>query len=285
MLGANVLIIISNALPKLDGNNKKIAEYVLAHVNEITNSTIAQVAQAINVSESSIIRFCKHIGFRGFPELKMNILQQRATSGSSHFEDMKLDLNTKDPYTITNKVFDNIIQHILITKRMLVAEDITRVIDKLATCDKALFFAVGSSSFITNDAAYRFMRVGFPASSVTDPHSMLLSANSLTENSLAFAISHTGRSKETLEAVKVAKAKKALTVGVSNVRNSPLTKLCDISLIASDISQNFLKEAMTSRLALIALLDSLFTSLMICYYEKYNEKIASMHSTLEKARL
>ncbi len=285
MLGANVLIIINNALPKLDGNNKKIAQYILSHVEAISSSTVAQIAQEINVSESSVIRFCKHLGFKGFPELKMNILQQAATSGSSHFEDMKHDLNTKDPYKITNKVFDNIIQHILITKRMLVAEDITKVIDKLAVCDKALFFAVGSSSFITNDAAYRFMRVGFPASSVTDPHSMLLSANTLTENSIAFAISHTGRSKETIEAVKVAKAKKALTIGVTNVRSSPLTKLCDISLIASDISQNFLKEAMTSRLALIALLDSLFTSLMICYHEKYQDRIDSMHDTLEKARL
>lgn len=281
---SSLFLMIKNLYNSLKGNDHIIAEYILNNYSTLSNSSISQFASLVGTSEAAVIRFCKRLGLSGYAELKVRMIEDKS-NGKNNFEDMTLDLNCTDPGQIVNKIFDNAIQHILITKKLIKSNEIEKVVNLMVNCDKTIFFAVGTSASIVQDAAYRFMRVGFSAQSATDPHIMLFSANNLTEKSIAFAVSHTGRSRETIESMKLAKSKGATTVCITSSRNSPLTKCCDISLVTSNMSQNFMQEAMTSRLAHIALLDGIFTALMLCHYPDYKNKIDSVHHILENARV
>ncbi len=284
MLEVDACVIIRNVLPTLKQNNKIIAEYILENNKDLARLSIGELSKRIGVSEAAIIRFCKAIGMQGYQELKINTLQSQAAS-TTEFEDMSIDINEKDPYAIATKIFDNAISNLIISKKLINGSEFTSVIERLKNCDKAIFLAVGTSAFIAEDASYRFMRVGFQTSSAVDPHIMLFSANNLTENSVAIAISHTGKSKETIEALKMAKSKNAFTVVITSSRNSPITKHCDVALVTTESKENILKEAMASRLSHVALLDSIFTTLMLCSDIDYNNKINSIHEILKNARV
>jgi DNA-binding MurR/RpiR family transcriptional regulator len=119
---------------------------------------------------------------------------------------------------------------------------------------------VGTSAPLTQDAAYRFSAIGARAESYADIHVQLLQARLLGPTGVCIAVSHTGSTRETLEAVRAAKASGATTAAVTSFARSPLTELVDHVILAGTREVSFRLEAMASRLAHLALLDALLVS-------------------------
>src|SRR5215831_9097184 len=71
-------------LPSLQPSMRQVAEQVLADTSATASLTVTELAIASGVSEATVIRFCKAIGFVGYPQLRLALA---AESGRAHGAD------------------------------------------------------------------------------------------------------------------------------------------------------------------------------------------------------
>lgn len=277
----NSLANIKSLYPSLFEVEKKIADFILGQPDEIIYMTVAQISDKIRVADSSIIRFCQKLGFDGFTQLKINV----AKNIKKYEEPIPSDIKTKDdPTTVTKKVFASSAQALKDTLEVLDMNELSKAVEAISTAKRLEFYGVGTSAALAQDAYYRFMRIGYPAYFATDPFISSVSASMLDNECVSFGISHSGRTIDTIEALKIAKSKGATTVCITSFVESPITQIADIRLITATGETRFKKEATASRIAQIALLDSLHACAVLEKYDRSVSKMQEVSKILDEMR-
>lgn len=272
---------IKSLYPTLSQVEKRIADFILDRPEDIIHMTVAQVSQDIGVADSSIVRFCQKVGFDGFTQLKINI----AKNLKKYEEPIPTGIELgDDPRTITTKIFASSSEALKDTLEILDVDEFNKALEAIVNAKRIEFYGVGTSAFIAEDAYYRFMRIGYPAFVATDPHIASVSASMLDSEGVAVGISHSGRTIDTIDSLKMARGKKAKTICITSFIESPITKVSDICLFTSSGETRFMKEAIASRIAQIALLDSLYTCAVLRQYERAVTKIQEVSNILEQKR-
>ncbi len=278
----NPYLLLKSLYPNMHRVEKKIADFILSNKNDVISMTIAQIAKQCDIAESSIVRFSKTLGYSGFSEFKLNLASHSSHWDTKIFENINPDDSTT---SIINKVFTVNIATLQNTLNMLNAKLVDQAIEAIDRSNKIIFFGIGSSAPIANDFYYRFMRIGLPAHVATDPHIGILSSSLLDENSVAIAISHKGRSVETVETLRIAKEKKATTICITSFLNSPMTEYADIVLCASSTETEILNEAISSRIAHITILDCIYSGIALKRKDTTLPHIKNMHKLLDQHRI
>lgn len=253
--GLRALSIIKKNFSSMSETEKKIGAYLLEHSQSSVYMTTKMLASAVGVSEGSIINFSTKLGFSGFSDLKINLAQQVGPEADFIFDNVTQE---DSPKFALKKMIDNMASTMQATYDAISNQELSAIAELLInTKGRIEIYGVGSSSMIANDVYYRLMRIGLPAYAVTDPHISAVSASMLTPECVAIGISYSGRTIETLDTMKHAKARGAKTVCVTNYASSPLARMCDYSLIVVSKEAQVHKEAVTARLAQLLVFDSI----------------------------
>ena len=271
----NGLNTIRGLYPDLSETEQVIADYVLHHTDSVIHTTVAQLAKQVGVADSSVINFCKRVGFSGYTELKINLARNLSAPEMLPPGDVSPQ---DDCATILGKVFASSIQALRDSIGMLDNHEVEQAVQALDDAQRVEFYGVGTSAPIALDAYTRFMRIGLNVAAVTDPHVMRVSSGLLVPGSVAVGISHTGRTIDTVTALRNARMRGATTICISSFLNSPITKHADIRLITSTVETMVVREAVVSRIAHIALLDGLYTCLVA---RRHDTAIRQLEATRE----
>lgn len=277
----NCLVEIRCLYPAMHAAEKKIADFILKSPEITVNMTVSKLSKRIDVADSSIVRFCQKLGFNGFTQLKLSIAKNLKKTDELILEDINM---TDSSYEVASKVFSSSIQALMDSLKLLDKDEFDRAVDFLINAKKIEFYGVGTSATIAMDAYYRLMRIGLPTYVAIDPHISRISASMLDDSSVAVGISHTGRTKDTCQAIQIAKEKGAKTICITSFIQSPIYDICDVKLVTSTSETRFLREAVSSRIAQIALLDSLYTCVAIKKYDTVVEKTVNMAEILNEMR-
>lgn len=281
MKNINCLTDIKKRLPSLHKVEKKIAGFILSQPENVIHMSVSEIAKTIGVASSSVIRFCQIIGFQGLKQLKINLAR------NLHHENLPMEqaINADDsPYTITSKVFTSSIFALQDTLEILDKKSIDRAVATLVKAKKIEFYGIGSSAPIAMDAYYRFMRIGLPAYAATDPHIARISASKMNRKDVAIGISHTGRTCDTYQALKIAKKQNATTICITSFLDNPILDISDIKFVITSSETRLNKEAVSSRIAHIALLDSLCACIISNQGETSLTHTKKMEILLEQTR-
>jgi DNA-binding MurR/RpiR family transcriptional regulator len=274
-------ILIKNLYPSLHNVEKKIADYILFNPKEVTGMTIAQFAATVKSSESSIVRFCQMLSFKGFSQLKINLACHLTPDINLMCEDV---CRTDSNETIVDKVFASGIRVLEDTRKFIKTSDFNKVIDVMYRANKIEFYGVYTSAVIARDAHNRLRRIGFPVHAITDPYEARISASMLEKGSVAVGISHTGRTKDTIDILKMAKASGADTIAITSTLKSPIVEVADVSLVICSDEQQIFREAVSSRLAHIVLLDAICVCLGNLKYDETSERIKENTNIINEMR-
>ena len=265
MNNSNPLLVIKSMYPSFHRAEKQLAYFVLNNPEKIITLSVNQIAARTKIACSSVIRFCKVIGYSGLKELKINIAKNINSEQNMIFEDIKIgDRGDK----IMAKVFDSTINTLADTLKAINKNSFAKAVSLIANAKRIEFYGVGTSATIAIDAYYRFMRIGFPAFAATDPHISRISASKLNANSVAIGISHTGRTKDTFETLNIAKKQGANIISITTFQNNAITKISDVQLVVSSTETKVMKESISSRIAQIAIIDSLYVAVALNKYSK-----------------
>lgn len=273
MGGENILNQIQKFYLSMSEVERRIADYILKHPQKTVNMTMRNLAQETGVSQGSIANFSLRLGFSGYSQLKIQIAQSLSTHNDLIFNNVGEEDSVKDTM---KKVMDNAVSAFQATYAVNSREDFERAADLLMGAKRKIdLYGLASSSVLALDAYYRMMRLGLPAVAVTDSMICQISASMLDKECLAMAFSYTGRTDDLLKAMQAAKKRGAKTICITSYADSPLARLCDITLIAASKEREIQNISMTSRMVQLLLLDSL------CAYIDFQKKEFTIRKRLE----
>ena len=249
-----LLRLIERNFSDLRKSEKKVASFAMDRSNELSQLKMAEAAEAIGVSEPSINRFCKALGFSGFSEFINTLARQLAAD--DYFE--VYEINDDDSiFDLTEKVFETTISEILNIQSQLSQDLLEEAIEALANAKRVEFYAFGGSVPVAMDAQHKFFRLKIPSSCISDPHIQFMSANSLNKNDVVVAISHSGTTAALVESIKTVKKSGVTVIGIMP-KGSPVSKICDIPLEVNAGSDSArISKPLTSRLGYMAIIDVL----------------------------
>ncbi len=227
---------MSNFIQHLQANysnlrksEKKIADYLQQHAQERLDFSITELARRLEVSESTISRFCKVIGLRGFQDLKLSMAASLNTV--AEFKNIPPAIHEGDATPeIGRKLSESLSGSISKTQQSLNVEDMDKAIDAIARASQIYLYGIGGSAVIAHAAHHLFTKAGLNCVVYTDGYMQTVSASMIKPEMVALGVSNTGVTKHVVDAVRIAVKNGAITIGMTSDRESALAKASKICL-------------------------------------------------------
>ena len=256
--GANSLARIRSAMPGLPESEAHVARWVLKESDKVVYLSMARIAEACNVSDTTVLRFCRSVGFHGFTDLKISIARDLASPTQLIHDDV---LEDDQPMMVARKVFSSNIQALYDTLEVLDEGALNQAVDLLARSNRILIIGVGTSGPIVQDMHNRLFRLGLNCSAETDSYLQLMKTALLGPGDVVVAISQSGSSQDPVLTLKEAKNRGVGTICISGNERSPLTEYADVTLLS--VSSERSSEAIASRIAQSTIVDTLYICLSL----------------------
>jgi RpiR family transcriptional regulator, carbohydrate utilization regulator len=271
---------INAAMSRLRDSEKKIVEFIEKNQEEIIHLSITEVAERSETSESSVVRLCKRLGYKGFQDLKIHLAKEVIAPEKQINEVIE---KGDTVVQIKKKVFQSNIQALYDSIEVCSDEQIQKAVDAIANARLIEFYGTGGSGTVALDAQHKLLKLGVKSFASIDSTLQAMSASVLTEEDVVIGISHTGSNMEVLHALKLAKDVGAKIICITNISKSPITKISDIVLQTASKETLFRTDAISSRIAQLTIIDILVAAVANQQYELYfNNLQRTRKSTIEK---
>lgn len=278
----NILIRLREAKATMTPVEKLAAEYVETHLLTVPSLSVKQLAKASNTSEASIIRFYKTLGYRGYREFVLS-LSSALGSMEDDSPNEYTDIRPGDCLdTIISNVSHNNCQSIEDTLSVLNKAEVARAVEILCKAPRIDFYGVGASGLVCQDAQQKFMRINKRCAAYVDSHSQMTAAALLGPEDVAVIFSNSGNTIEILDTLALTKSSGATTIAITRYSKSELAKESDIVLHISTPEITFRSGAMGSRIAMLNIVDILFSGVASAEYKSVKGCLARTHDALAR---
>ena len=251
---------ISEQLDSLSAAERKVAEAALAEPKWFVHAAVAEIALRAGVSQPTVIRFCRTLGYKGLPEFKLALSASISQSGLPY---VHAELNTDDDMgNVMEKVLGNTAAALLGARRSLKESELENAVSWLASARRIEFYGVGNLGIVAQDAQHKFFRFGISAVAYSDAHIQLMAAAVLAPQDVLVAVSNSGSSIEILDAAGIAKKNGARLIAITHP-DSPLAHIADCVLATAVQEDANLYTPMVSRLLQLAVVDILAIGLAL----------------------
>ncbi|WP_142967346.1 MurR/RpiR family transcriptional regulator [Enterococcus casseliflavus] len=278
----SIRLQIKTLYKDLSLKDQAIADYILENPSKVSHSSISDLSNELGIADSTFFQFTKKLGYNGFKDFKMAMLmQENDFSAISIHENIQ---KSDNELTMAQKVFDSNMTTLTDTKNLLKEEDLKLAAAMINQSKRLFFFGVGGSEIVATDAYHKFLRSPITVFHSSDYHIQLMEASLLTPDDCGIFISHTGKSRETIELAQVAKNNGAKIIVITSHAASPLAKLGDVVFISISEETEFRSEALASRIAQLSIMDSLYVILMFINRDKAQQSIAKIRRSISKIK-
>jgi len=260
--GTDILVTIRALLPNLAPVEQRVAQQVMRDPFGTAMQSISELARSCDTSGTTVVRFCRALGLRGYPDLRIALAASAAHARSDLVAEPSHDiLPGDDPLRIAQKIGHADAKAVTDTVSNLDIGTLVEVVEVLADARRIDIYGVGASGYVALDLQQKLQRIGKPAFAWPDPHMAITSAALLGPADAAVALSHTGTTVDTIDALREAASHGAATVAITNFPRSPITLPARFVLTTAARETAFRSGAMTSRIAQLTVVDCLFVVL------------------------
>lgn len=242
----------------LTASELKVVEQLEKHEKPFLLS-MNELSRLSEVSEPSVVRLYKKLGYASYQELKVALAQEHAnnypTIGPSRGEILEKDLSD----VVFDKISEQLSTAMTMTREKLNIEQMEVAVQQISNAERLYFFGQGLSGTIAEDGAHKFMRIGKTTLSVKDPHYQAIYANHMNKGDVVIAISHSGETVNIIEVVDMSKKNGALVIIITSNPDTTLAQMADILLLTQAQETEKRSDAMISRMVQLAFIDTLYT--------------------------
>ncbi|WP_338415707.1 SIS domain-containing protein [uncultured Sphaerotilus sp.] len=254
---------IRASLPALSPAEQRVGKLVLADARSFASLPVAELAERSHVSKPTVVRFCRSIGYDGLADFKLKLAG--TVNEGVPFVHRSVDEDDK-PADLVVKVIDNAVSALLKYRNDATAHAFDRAIEALTEAARKKrrieFYGVGNSGIVAHDAEHKFFRLGVNAVAYNDAHVQVMAATMVGPGDCVVVISNSGRSRDLLDALEIARRKGATTI-VITASGSPLAHQAQI-LLSVDHPEDYDRYSpMVSRLLHLTVIDILTTGVAL----------------------
>lgn len=270
MVGESCKEKIHGRMHLLTNTEAKVAAYVLEHYEKVLSLNITELAECAGVSDASVVRFCRSVGYKGYQDFKVNAARD-VLPPEKHFNPC-LEKGD-DVRTICKKIFTsevNVLNHTLAGIDISVLEEAAKQISREK---KLVLFGTGGSLLVAKDAQHKFMKIGVCPMVYDDMDLQLMTSSLMSEGEVALGISHSGSNYRVMSCLKNAKDNGAYTIALVGRGRTAMSKIADLSLYCASEETMFQSESVSTRIAQLAMIDVLVAVIAFGDYDKSYDAI------------
>jgi DNA-binding MurR/RpiR family transcriptional regulator len=276
--GGSCLFEIHARRGALSEKERIVADWILATPSEAVHPSIEELAERIGVSESTLFRFVRKLGYDGYQQFRIALATETVDPRSRIYEAPVAGGGEVEV------VFRTAIAALELTMEKLDRTALARAADLVVRSRSVLFLGLGGSGLVARDAYHKLVRAGIRGSAPEDFHLQLMAASQSSPEDAAIVVSHTGVNKDALALADSLKKDKVPIIGISTFPRSPLSKLCDIMLYSAAPSSAYVSEAFSARIAQLAIVDCLYVEVMERRGEDGARSLENMRSAIARRR-
>ncbi|BCY08529.1 MurR/RpiR family transcriptional regulator [Actinoplanes sp. L3-i22] len=281
---AETVVRARGLLPALSPAERRVAQVIIDQAATAARLTITELAERAASSETTVIRFCRAMGFTGYPQLRLTLAAEAGRAAEAGADDTPVgsDISPGDDLAqVVKKIAFADARAVEDTAAQIDIAVLEHVVEVVADSRRVDIYGVGASAFVADDFQQKLHRIGRISYAWSDMHRALTSAALLDKRDVAFGISHTGTTTDTIEAFTEAKRHGAVTVALTNFPKSPIAKVADLVLTTAARETTFRSGAMASRLAQLTVIDCVFVGVA---QRTYQETRTALDATYEAVR-
>jgi DNA-binding MurR/RpiR family transcriptional regulator len=275
------LIRIRSAIESLKPSERAIADFVLENSERVVQMSISELAAEAGVGDSTVIRFCRAIDYKGYQEFKLRLAQDLVEPVEYIHEKIKFSDSVAQ---LAQKIFQTNRSAVENTQKSLDPEMVEVAASALTGARRIDIYGAGYSYFTALDAKLKFTRLGLLADAYGDSHLQVMAAATLTRQDVAIGVSHSGSTKDVADALGLAHKSGATTIAVTNFSPSPLTKVSDVVLLTASPESPLGGEVLTSRIAQLCVIDALSVAVAVAIGEGCLDLIKKTSEAVKKKR-
>lgn len=288
MTEAATTVRIRALMPALARAEQRVAKRVLDDPASATVSTISTLAAVCGTSETTVVRFCRAVGFTGYRALRLALATElgRAEGGAGAARAVSSDIGPGDDLDqVVEKIAFADARAVEETAQQLDLAALHLVIEAMVSARRIDIYGVGASAFVGLDLQQKLHRIGQVAFAWVDPHVALTSAALLGPDDVAVGVSHSGATQDTVDALAQAQANGVTTIAITNFPRSALASIADHVLTTAARETTFRSGATASRLAQLTVVDCIFVGVAQRTYADSQHALEVTYDAVKGRRL
>lgn len=253
---------IDHMRSELTPSENQISDFIIDQIHTAKSLTSVELAKAIGVSQSAIVKYCQKLGYKGYSDFKMamNEAATKRPKGKMVHDQITLEDSPED---IVTKIGYNSKNAIDATMEINQPETLKLASEWLSDATKIVILGIGASALVAMDFTHKLLKIDKHVIFDLSSHVQLAAVATLKPGDVVFAVSYTGESKEILVAAEQAKRKGAKIISLSKYSKNSLTDLSEISLYAIAEENTARSSAIASRIAQLTIIDILFIMMVM----------------------
>ncbi|HEY9033868.1 MAG TPA: SIS domain-containing protein [Pseudomonadales bacterium] len=261
-------------------SERKVCDYVLNHLSQVIHMRIVDLAAAADVSEPTVVRFCRAIQCQGFQDFKLRLAQHQATQ--REFEAFQID-DSDSIADLGIKVFDATLATLSQVRDALDADTVEAAINAITRAKRVEFYGFGASAAVAADAQHKFFRLQISSNVYSDPHIQTMSAMSLSADDVVVAISQSGQTRALVEALRLANQTGATTIALAP-SGSPVARESRIAIAIDAEEEVEIYTPLSSRIAHLVVIDLLAVGVAKNIGPHISRHLQALHQGLKPLR-
>jgi len=278
-IDSGCIYTIKTMYPRLSVKEKAIADHILSNPAQAVHPSIDQLADKIGISESTLVRFVRKLGYSGYQRFRI-ALATEAIGPTSRLYETRVD-GTQDDVEL---VFGNAMNTLALTNGILDRKAIEKARDLMTNARRVLIFGLGGSNIVAQDAFHKFIRTGLDCVMVEDYHMQLMLASQTCEECVALIFSHTGTNMDTIAIAGELRSRNCKIIVVTTSSRSSLARMATVTLPVAVATSGYVSEAFSARIAQQVVIDVLYVSLMKHMGPDSVEHLDAMREVIAKRR-
>jgi DNA-binding MurR/RpiR family transcriptional regulator len=279
MRDKGILLEIKQMLPSLSEQERKVGNYVLERPHESVGYSITRLASACGVGNTTVSRFCRHIGLKGYRQFRIALAKEWGAPENLMYVEVRPDDTLA---SVAQKIFATNIQALRDTQKVLDLEVLEQVVEAILRARRVDIYATGGAGIAARELHFKSMQLGINANAFLDSQMQLMSAASLTPEDLGIGISHSGVQRHVAEALKLAGAGGATTVALTSYPDSPVAKAADVVLYTAALATATTYGSPSVRTAQLAVVDVIYEAMLMKGREPAREKMARVAKAISE---
>lgn len=269
----DVMALIRTKYKTLSRSQAQVADYVMANPKRVMLLSLFDLATACGVSEPTVFRFLRKLGYTSYQVFRVAVAQNTARSmDKALYSDVEPGDSCED---IMRKVISSTKCSLDDLPQVLSPESIKEACRLIQQASHVFVIGVGASYAIAFDLYHKLLKLGISTQSCNDPHLINITCRNLGPDCLLVPISHSGESREVLSGVSGAEAVGCPVCSITSFPSSTLAKKSSVKIISSSLETNYRSDAMTSRIIQLCIIDMLYINLALTGGDAMLERISA----------
>ena len=260
-----------------------VADFLRDHANERLDASITEFAQKLGVSESTISRVSRSLGYGGYPDMKLTVASSMRPTRA--LANIPSDVRDSDPLIeMTRKLANVFAETLLGTQKRLDAVAVERAVEVLGNASKVVFVGVGGAAPICDEAAHMLLKMGKDTVSHRDGYTQAIVAANLGPGTAMVGVSHTGSTATVAQALALARHNGADTIAITSDPKSQVALAAEIVLQTwhhTALQIPLYGDFLEGRIGQLFLVDVIYLGLLFRSGQKARERLETTTAALK----